>query len=186
MVPSSIYKFINLSTMKIKVKLFEGGKMPLVNENGDLFDVYAREDVAIAAPWVGTRKQVDKNRIRNVEFNNALIGLGIAMEIPKGFKANMYPRSSTYKKWGIVFSNSVGQIDNSYRGDNDEWKISAIALKDAVIKEGDRVAQFEIVPSSKATIWQKLKWLFSSKIEFVQVDSLNNESRGGFGSTGHN
>ena len=170
--------------MKIKVKLFEGGKMPQVNDNGDLFDVFSREEVSLLAPQAGVLKQVNNKKLRDVEFSNALIPLGFAMEIPKGFKANLYPRSSTYKKWGIIFGNHVGQVDSSYRGNNDEWLVSAIALKATEIHAGDKIAQFEIVPSSKATIWQKMKWLFSNKIEFIQVESLKNADRGGFGTSG--
>ena len=170
--------------MKIKVKLFEGGKMPQVNDNGDLFDVFSREEVSLLAPQAGALKQVNNKKLRDVEFSNALIPLAFAMEIPKGFKANLYPRSSTYKKWGIIFGNHVGQVDSSYRGNNDEWLVSAIALKATEIHAGDKIAQFEIVPSSKATIWQKMKWLFSNKIEFIQVESLMNADRGGFGTSG--
>lgn len=170
--------------MKIKVKLFEGGKMPQVNEKGDLFDVFSRETVNLIAPQAGIQYQKENLKLRDVTFHNATVGLGFAMDIPEGFKANLLPRSSTYKKWGIMFANSVGQIDSSYRGDNDEWLASVVAFRETTINAGDKIAQFEIVPSSKATIIQKLKWLFSSKIEFVEVDSLNNENRGGFGSTG--
>ena len=170
--------------MKIKVKLFEGGKMPQVNDNGDLFDVFSREEVSLLAPQAGVLKQVNNKKLRDVEFSNALIPLGFAMEIPKGFKANLYPRSSTYKKWGIIFGNHVGQVDSSFRGNNDELLVSAIALKATEIHAGDKIAQFEIVPSSKATIWQKMKWLFSNKIEFIQVESLMNADRGGFGTSG--
>lgn len=162
--------------MKIKVKLFPGGQMPQVNEKGDLFDVFSRETVRLCAP------KVDENG--KVKFNSTLVNLGFAMEIPKGFKANLFPRSSTYHKWKIIFGNHVGQIDHTYRGDNDEWKASCIALEDTLICADDKIAQFEIVPSSKATVWQKLKWLFSNKIEFVEVESLNNADRSGFGSTG--
>lgn len=170
--------------MEIKVKLFEGGKMPQINDKGDLFDVFSRTEVTLIAPQAGVQKQVNNKKLRDVDFDNTLIPLGFAMEIPKGFKANLYPRSSTYKKWGIIFGNHVGQIDSSFRGNDDEWLINAIALKSTTIKAGDKIAQFEIVPSSKATKWQKLKWLFSSKIKFTQVDSLTNQNRGGFGSTG--
>lgn len=170
--------------MKIKVKLFEGGKMPQVNDNGDLLDVFSREEVSLIAPQAGVQHKVNYNKVRDVTFSNALIGLGFAMEIPEGFKANLYPRSSTYNKWGIIFGNHVGQIDSSYNGDNDEWKVNAIAFKNTTIHKGDKIAQFEIVPSAKATFLQKLKWLFSSKIEFVEVDCLNNINRGGFGTTG--
>ena len=170
--------------MKIKVKLFEGGKMPQVNEKGDLFDVFSREEVHLIAPQAGVQHQVNNEKVRDVKFNNTLIGLGFAMEIPQGFKANLYPRSSTYSKWGIIFGNHVGQIDSTYCGNNDEWKVNAIALRATEIHIGDKIAQFEIVPSSKATYWQKLKWLFSSKIKFVEVERLENKDRGGFGSTG--
>lgn len=98
--------------MKIKVKLFKGGKMPQVNEQGDLFDVFANEDVRFTAPQAGVQHQVNNEKVRDVSFANMLIGLGFAMEIPEGFKANLYPRSSTYNKWGIIFGNHVGQIDS--------------------------------------------------------------------------
>lgn len=170
--------------MKIKVKLFEGGKMPQINEEGDLFDVFARTEVTLNAPQAGVQHQVNNEKVRDVTFNSTLIGLGFAMEIPQGFKANLYPRSSTYSKWGIIFGNHVGQIDSTYCGNNDEWKVNAIALRATEIHIGDKIAQFEIVPSSKATCWQKFKWLFSSKIEFVEVECLEHHDRGGFGTTG--
>ena len=170
--------------MKIKVKLFEGGKMPQVNEKGDLFDVFARTKVTLNAPQAGVQHQVNNEKVRDVTFNSTLIGLGFAMEIPQGFKANLYPRSSTYSKWGIIFGNHVGQIDSTYCGNNDEWKVNAVALRATEIHIGDKIAQFEIVPSSKATCWQKFKWLFSSKIEFVEVECLEHHDRGGFGTTG--
>ena len=170
--------------MKIKVKLFEEGKMPQVNEKGDLFDVFARTKVTLNAPQAGVQHRVNNEKVRDVTFNSTLIGLGFAMEIPQGFKANLYPRSSTYSKWGIIFGNHVGQIDSTYCGNNDEWKVNTIALRATEIHIGDKIAQFEIVPSSKATCWQKFKWLFSSKIEFVEVECLEHHDRGGFGTTG--
>ena len=115
--------------MKIKVKLFEGGKMPQINEKGDLFDVFARTKVILNAPQAGVQHQVNLEKVRDVVFSNKLIPIGFAMEIPAGFKANLLPRSSTYKKWGIIFGNHVGQIDSSYCGDNDEWMVNAIALR---------------------------------------------------------
>ena len=170
--------------LKIKVKLFAGGQMPQVNEKGDLFDVFARKEVSLISPQAGVQHQVNNIKVRDVEFKHALIPLGFAMEIPEGFKANLYPRSSTYKKWKIIFANSVGNIDSSYSGNDDEWKVSAIALGNTTIEAGDKIAQFEIVPSTKATMWQKLKWLFSSKIEFIEVECLEHHNRGGFGTSG--
>ena len=94
------------------------------------------------------------------------------MKLPKGYKANVYPRSSTYKNFGIILANSVGQIDNSYSGDNDEWRFPAIALRDTVIHKNDRICQFEI---------QKIQ----PEIQFEEVDHLDEVSRGGIGSTGN-
>ena len=72
----------------------------------------------------------------------------------------------------------------SYNGDNDEWKFPAIAIRETTIEKGTRICQFRIQLSQKATLWQKLKWLFSNGRKLVEVDSLNNEARGGFGSSG--
>ena len=78
-------------------------------------------------------------------------------------------------------TNSTGIIDCSYSSDKDEWKMPVLATKDTLIPRGERIAQFRIVLSQKATIWQKIKWLFSSSIELVKVDSLDNPERGGLG-----
>lgn len=93
------------------------------------------------------------------------------MKLPDGYKANVYPRSSTYKNFGIILANSVGQIDNSYSGDSDQWRFPAIALRDTMIHKNDRICQFEI---------QKVQ----PAIEFEEVEHLDEHSRGGIGSTG--
>lgn len=74
----------------------------------------------------------------------------------------------------------------SYRGNDDEWHYVCSTMTKATIHKGDRICQFRIQLSQKATFWQKLKWLFSSGIELVEVDKLNDTNRGGFGSTGVN
>ena len=167
--------------LKVKIKLMPGGRLPLAANKGDLFDVYANEQVTLNAPQAGVQYQSEGEKYRDVKFHHALIGLGFAMEIPKGFKANLLPRSSTYGRYKLIFANGVGQIDSTYCGNNDEWKVSALALDHTLVQKGDRIAQFEIVPSCKATFWQKLKWLFTSGIEFVEVDDLGNADRHGFG-----
>lgn len=106
------------------------------------------------------------------------------MQLPDGFEAIIIPRSSTFKHFGVVETNSVGLIDNSYCGNQDEWKLPVVALKAGEILAGERVCQFKIQLSQKATFKQKLKWLFSSGVEFEFVDNLCNTNRGGFGSTG--
>jgi dUTPase len=110
------------------------------------------------------------------------------MELPKGLYARLYDRSSTPKKFKVSLGHSVGIIDNSYNSDKDIWKYSAVTLKTghgsySTIKAGDRICQFEICLSQRATVWQKLKWLFTSGYKFKYVDHLDNEERGGFGST---
>ena len=120
---------------------------------GDLIDLRAAETV-----------EMKKGDFR-------LISLGVGMKLPDGYKANVYPRSSTYKNFGIILANSVGQIDNSYSGDNDEWKFPAIAMRDTVIHKNDRICQFEI---------QKVQ----PRIKFEEVEHLDDTDRGGIGSTG--
>ena len=174
--------------LKIKVKILTKGCMPKIIEKGEWIDLKLAETVHLIPSQAGTlkKKQEQSQTIsyRNVTSEVTYLPLGIAMELPKGFEAIVLSRSSTPKKLGIVCANSMGIIDNSYNGDNDEWKFPAIALKETTIEEGTRICQFRIQLSQKATMWQKIKWLFSSGIELVEVDSLNNKSRGGFGSSG--
>jgi dUTP pyrophosphatase len=79
----------------------------------------------------------------------------------------------------------MGIVDNSYSGNDDEWKFPAIAIRDTTVSEGERICQFRICLSQKATLWQRIKWLFSSGIEIIETDELSSENRGGFGSTGN-
>ena len=102
-----------------------------------------------------------------------LIPLGVAMQLPEGYEAHIAPRSSTFKNWGILQTNSIGIIDNSYCGDNDQWLMPVFATRDAVINQNDRICQFRIVANQPS-------------IEFTEVDSLDGQGRGGLGSTGVN
>lgn len=103
----------------------------------------------------------------------SLIPLGVAMQLPKGYEALMVPRSSTFKHFGIIQTNSMGVIDESYRGDNDQWHFPAYAMRDTVIHVNDRICQFRIVKHQP-------------EIEFQKVEDLGNLDRGGIGSTGKN
>ena len=120
---------------------------------GDLIDLRCAEDIDMKA---GEYK---------------LIPLGVAMQLPEGYKANVYPRSSTFKNYGILLANSVGQIDESYCGDNDQWMFPAYATRDTHIGKNERICQFEIVRKQP-------------EFDFVEVVTLGNEDRGGIGSTG--
>ena len=169
--------------LKVKYKLLTTGCAPVINEQGDAFDLVAAKDVTLETPRLRGVAAEDGSKIK-AGFRSSMIPLGIAMEIPKGWVADVRPRSSTYKKWHILQVNSFGLIDSSYCGDTDEWCMPVVALSTSHIKKGDRICQFEIRPSQRASIWQKLRWLFTGKIEFVQVESLGNKDRGGLGSTG--
>ncbi len=100
-----------------------------------------------------------------------LIPLGVAMELPQGYEAHLLPRSSTFKNYGILQANSCGIVDGSYCGDEDMWRMPVYATRDTVIHENDRIAQFRIVENQPP-------------VTFEEVESLDNASRGGFGSTG--
>lgn len=103
-----------------------------------------------------------------------LIPLGVAMQLPPHNEAIIAPRSSTFKRWGILQTNSIGIIDETYCGDNDEWKFPALATKDVYIPKGTRIAQFRLFASQDAF----------EEIRLVEVPELKNKDRGGFGSTG--
>ena len=168
--------------MKIKVKLFNKNCMFEAIKKGEWIDLKAAETVQLTSPIANTL--YGKRDKRDVEFDYQMIPLGIGMKLPEGFEAHILPRSSTFKNFGILLVNSQGVIDSSYSGPNDQWKFPALAIKDITINEGDRICQFRIMPSQKATIWQKIKWLFTNKIEFEFVDDYDGKDRGGFGSTG--
>lgn len=100
-----------------------------------------------------------------------IINLGVAMELPEGYEAHIVPRSSTFKKFGIIQTNHFGVIDHSYCGNDDWWRFPALAMRKTTIYRGDRICQFRIVKKQPI-------------IHFNEVDNLDNPNRGGFGSTG--
>ena len=102
-----------------------------------------------------------------------LIKLGVGMILPHGYEAHVCPRSSTFKNFGIIQANSMGIIDESYSGENDQWMFAAIALRDTVIHKNDRICQFRIMEHQPDHI-------------VTTVEHLNNADRGGFGSSGKN
>ena len=174
--------------LKIKVKVLTEGCMPVINENGDWVDLRSAIDIIIPALQadVFKRKIVEGGRIghRDVEIPTYYIPLGVAMQLPQGFEAIIDSRSSGPKKLGLCIPNGQGVVDNIYNGNDDQWHYVCSPMREAIIKAGDRICQFRIQLSQKATMWQKIKWLLSSGIEFVEVDDLGNDNRGGLGSTG--
>lgn len=176
--------------MKIKIKELIPGCMPEVIGKGEWIDLKSATTTELDPSKADTLKSSTCNgetrKYRLVESEVQLIPLGVAMKLPSGFEAIVAPRSSTPSKFGIICPNSIGIIDSSYSGNDDEWKFPAIAIRHTKIEEGNRICQFRIQLSQKATFWQKLKWLFSSSIKLEKVDNLDEVSRGGIGSTGIN
>lgn len=142
-----------MSETTIKVK-YHADIYPLEKtEAGDWIDLRVAEDVEMKA---GEYK---------------LIPLGVSMQLPPGYEALVIPRSSTFKHWGILQTNSCGLIDNSYCGDDDIWYFPAIATRDVLIEKNSRICQFRIQKKMK-------------NVKFQTVNTLNNVNRGGLGHSG--
>lgn len=173
--------------MTIKVLEKTPGCMPEIIDKGDWIDLVTATEITLRGPHAFTlhrhRKDKEVERTRDVVFDCTLIPFGICIEVPKGCESYILPRSSTFKKYGIIQTNSKAIIDYSYNSDKDEWKMPVMATRKVTIPKGTRIAQFRVQLSQKATFWQKVKWLFSSGIKIKKVESLNNPERGGFGST---
>lgn len=120
--------------------------------------------------WIDLRSGID---IDLKAGDQTLIPLGVGMILPDGYEAHIVPKSSTFKKFGIIQGNHMGIIDNSYSGNEDEWMMSVIAVRDTHISKNDRICQFRIMKKQP-------------KLVFEMVLSLDENSRGGFGSTGVN
>ncbi len=133
-------------TDKIDRLCFVGGK-------SDWIDLRAAEDVELKAG----------------EYR--AIPLGVAMKLPQGYEAHVVPRSSTFKNFGVIQTNSMGVIDESYCGDHDQWYFPVYALRDTVIHINDRICQFRIVKHQPSVVFQV-------------AEQLADEDRGGLGSTG--
>ena len=118
--------------------------------------------------WIDLRSAADVE-LEAAEFK--LIPLGIAIELPHGYEAHVVPRSSTFKNFGVLQVNSMGVIDETYCGDNDQWFMPVLAVRDTKICVNDRICQFRIMEHQPA-------------LTFEQVDHLEGADRGGFGSTG--
>lgn len=125
--------------------------------------------------WIDLRA-AEEITLKQGEF--AMISLGISMKIPSEYEVWLAPRSSTFKKFRIIQTNSIGIIDNTYSGNNDIWKMPVIAMRDTTIPFNERIAQFRFVPRMK---YSNRELFFG--ISFNEVEDLGTEDRGGFGSS---
>lgn len=152
--------------MIIRIKYFDNATKLKKITKGNWIDVYANKDVFVKC---GERKMVP---------------LGFALELPEGWEGHLAPRSSTFKTWGIIQTNSVGVVDDTYIGDNDQWHMPVYCLqgkdiesengeevKGTWIRKGDKIGQFRIME-------------VMPEIQFEEVESFGNKDRGGFGTTG--
>ena len=142
-----------METIRIKYFSDEIEKLTYIDGVSDWIDLRAASEVSL----------------KKGEFT--LIPLGVAMKLPKGYEAHVVPRSSTFKNFGIIQTNHMGVIDESYCGDNDQWFMPALAVRDTQIHINDRICQFRIMKHQPT-------------ISFEETDRLADKDRGGFGSTG--
>lgn len=153
-------------SIKMAIKYFEGATKLKKISKGNWIDVYANKDMFIE------------------EGERAMIPLGFALELPEGWEGHLAPRSSTFKTWGIIQTNSVGVVDDTYIGDNDQWHMPVYCLqakdvevidgveeKGSWIRKGNKIGQFRIME-------------VMPDIELEEVEHLYNDNRGGFGTTG--
>lgn len=146
--------------MKIKIKYLQDATRMNKITKGNWIDVYAYQDTFVP------------------EGERAMINLGFALELPKGWEGHLAPRSSTFKTWGVIQTNSVGVVDDTYIGDNDIWHMPVYCLQakhdnGTWIRTGDKIGQFRIME-------------VMPEIQFDEVESFGNCDRGGFGTTGTN
>ena len=142
-----------METFKIRYLSDKIEKLRFIDGKSDWIDLRSAEEV-------------------NMKAGEArLISLGIAVQLPKGYEAHVVPRSSTFKNFGLIQTNHMGVIDESYCGDHDEWKVPVMAIRDTCIHVNDRICQFRIMKHQP-------------ELKFEEVEHLDGCDRGGFGTTG--
>ena len=145
---------LSLSKQEVRIKYRDDEVSPIKNISvGDWIDLASNTEV------------------KYKKGDTVVIDLGVAMELPHGFEAHILPRSSTFQNTGLILTNSMGIIDNSYCGDNDYWGAKFYATKDGEIEKGQRLLQFRIVENQPTVL-------------FSRVKHLGNKDRGSYGSTG--
>lgn len=163
-----------MATKKVKIKkVRDNAKLP-ESKNGNWFDCYISKISIISnvgrLDWDKANDDaIDKGAIAYKAGDVVIVYLGFATELGEGYEAHLIPRSSTFPNYGLLLTNSMGLIDSSYCGDNDEWRAVFYATRGGVLRVGERVVQMTIEKTNK--------------FELVEVEHLGNEDRGGYGST---
>ena len=151
-----------MANKKVKIKVFDGGRKP-ESKNGNWYDCYVRTAYVNGITPKG-------NVVRFAPGEIVVVHLGFAMDIGKGYEGYILPRSSTFKNTGLLLTNSMGLVDDSYNGDNDEWLAMFYATRYGAFKIGDRLVQISIKKSTA--------------LDMEDVEELGNPSRGSYGTTG--
>ena len=141
--------------MKVKIKLKEGGKLP----------VYGTKDSAGCDLYANI-----ENPITLMPLERVLVPTGVYLEIPEGYEGQVRPRSGLALKKGLTVLNSPGTIDSDYRG---EVGVVIVNLSNYIqtIEPETRIAQIVFAEYSK--------------VDFIRAENLDDSKRiGGFGSTG--
>lgn len=167
--------------MKMRIKYFDGAKKLEKISKGNWIDVYANKDVFVP------------------EGERAMIPLGFALELPQGWEGHLAPRSSTFKTWGIIQTNSVGVVDDTYIGDNDQWHMPVYCLQGKDIKEDKHYTYDDYLKEEVLLNTYEIKgtWIHKGdkigqfrvmevmpEIEFEEVEKFGNADRGMCGTTG--
>jgi dUTP diphosphatase len=142
--------------MKVKIKRIDKDlPLPIYETDGSVgFDISAREDTVVAAKEIG------------------MVPANFVVEVPKGYMLVVASRSSTPRKKGLTPPHGIGIIDHDYCGPEDEVKVLVYNFTDEEVhvKRGEKIAQGVFVRVDK--------------FEWEEIDEVENDSRGGFGSTG--
>lgn len=144
---------IEFLSNKILIRYLPGAAKLEKTDVGDWVDLYTYEE----------------NVLHKGDFK--ILNLGVAMKLPEGYEAHIAPRSSTFKRWGVIQTNGVGVVDNTYCSNTDIWGMPVYATRDVTIPKDTRLCQFRLMP-------------VQTPPTFSEVDDLNSKPRGGFGSTG--
>ena len=137
----------------IQIKYWPNSPHLEINPDGSWIDLYTYKETVLS------------------KGDFKIISLGVAMKLPEGYEANFVPRSSTFKRWGVIQTNHFSVIDPSYCGNDDMWGLPVFATRNVVIPAGTRLCQFRI---------NKVQPV----INFEEVENLSSDSRGGFGTSG--
>ena len=141
--------------MKVKIKRIDKSfSLPVYETEGSVgFDLVCREKAIVESK------------------SSSLLPTNIIVETPKGYMLMLAPRSSTFRKKGLVMPNSVGVIDQDYCGEKDEILLQVYNTRseNVTIERGEKLGQGIFVRVDK--------------MEWEEIDGNMGESRGGFGST---